>query len=157
MEPRATRQNKRPLSLFSSRVSLLFLFSLGGLPFTPFAKGGSALPLLAEWPTLYSVCKGWVPSSPHLCDASASVPPQNRRVPAWSTPNNSSPISFSAPSHAPVISTGLNDSSRFSLSGWPPIALVPPESRVRGMPNHSSRSSPAPEARHKLAQCVSAG
>src|SRR5260221_5681650 len=63
MEPRATRQNKRPLSLFSSRVSLLFLFSLGGLPFTPFAKGGSALPLLAEWPTLYAVCKGWVCSS----------------------------------------------------------------------------------------------
>jgi len=118
MKPRATRQHKRPLSLFSSRVAyplrrlqrvgLLFLFSAG-------------------WPTLYAFRKGWVPSSPHLCDAGASVHPQNRRVPAWSTPNNSSPISFSAPSHAPVISTGLNDSSRSSLPEWP--SLLPKATR----------------------------
>src|SRR5260221_14607345 len=103
MEPRATRQNKRPLSLFSSRVSLLFLFSLGGLPFTPFAKGGSALPLLAGGPTLYAFSKGWVSSSsspwvglPFLF--SLGGPPLSLFSPAGSSlplfPSPASPPSF---------------------------------------------------------------
>ena len=54
--------------------------------------------------------------------------------------NNSSPNPFLPPTHAPVISTGMNVSSRFSLRGWPTLsfrvssgmACLPQEAFVKG-------------------------
>jgi len=44
---------------------------------------------------------------------------QPRRKPPQ---NNSSPNPFLALTHAPVISTGMNDSSRLSPRGWPTLS-----------------------------------
>ena len=78
------------------------------------SAGGSALPLfsLGAAPLCFSRVRGF------LRLRSSGGP----RAPAQTTPKTIlPPIPFSTLTHAPVISIGMNDSSRFPLRGWPTL------------------------------------
>jgi hypothetical protein len=87
---------------FRERVGPLFLLSFSWVPH----------------PCVFLGCGVFFASAPQEAGASA---------PAQTTPKTIlPPIPFSALTHAPVISTGMNDSSRFSLRGYPAARFLKP-------------------------------